>query len=719
MVQKLLFSVFLLLVRSSFAQEPAYDYLLFANSRMEGRYFYSQTTYQSPSWVKNKHQKLPVSITQAFTPGNSLELTFINGKGGNWTAHIFKPRLRGQDQFNSPTHLSFHLFLDDKTSPEQLPAVQLLNSDSTVSGKVSLTGHLKNIAIKKWQRVKIPLSAFTGFQQNKFSSSIGLQFTQNSTDGEEHSVLLDDIELIADESSRTITETPALRRAKGYARHIDIEWKSTVDTAIKWVKIYRSSDGKNFVPIAIQWPQIHRYADFMGVTGKTFFYKISFLNKNYEETRTSVPLSATTQPMSDEELLTIVQEANFRYYWEGAEPFSGLARENIPGRRDMIATGASGFGLMALIVGTERGFITRQQAVDRFLKVVNFLDKAAKFHGAFSHFLDGPTAKVEPFFGARDNGGDLVETSFLVQGLLTARAYFNGANSKEKEIRDMITRIWEGIEWSWYRRFPDSKFLYWHWSPDQEWVINHRLIGWNETMVTYLLAIASPTHGVPSSLYYTGWANQDSTGQQYRSAWGGTKEGSKYTNGNTYFGIPLKVGVSNGGPLFFTHYSYLGFDPHQVTDTYTNYFANNRHIALINYRYCLENPGSYAGYSDSCWGLTASDGPYRYSADEPVAGQDRGKMAPTGAVSSFPYTPVESMKALKNYYYNYGKFLWGEYGFRDAFNLQQNWCSDIYMGLNQAPMVVMIENYRTGLFWKLFMSNPEMQKVLDQIKHKE
>ena len=211
-------------------------------------------------------------------------------------------------------------------------------------------------------------------------------------------------------------------------------------------------------------------------------------------------------------------------------------------------------------------------------------------------------------------------------------------------------------------------------------------------MVTYLLAIASPTHSVPASMYYSGWANQDSTGIKYRSGWGQTIDGSMYTNGKTYFGVKLDVGVSNGGPLFFTHYSYMGYDPHFITDKYTNYFINNQNIAKINYRYCVQNPKRFKGYGEDAWGLTASDGPFNYSADEPVAWQDHGKITPTGAISSFPYTPVESMKALKNYYYNYGKFLWGEYGFRDAFDLTNNWCSDIYMGLNQAPMTVMIEN---------------------------
>ena len=461
---------------------------------------------------------------------------------------------------------------------------------------------------------------------------------------------------------------------------------------------------------------INRYTDFTGVTGKTYSYKISFLNYQYKETGLSNTVSATTKAMTDDQLLTMVQEACFRYYWEGAENTSGLAKENIPGRNNMIAAGASGFGIMALIVGTERKFITRKQSVERFIKIVSFLEKAEKFHGAFPHFIDGPTAKVEPFFGMQDNGGDLVETSFLLQGLLTARAYFNKDDNDEKTIREKITTIWQNIEWDWYRRYPDSKYLYWHWSPDKEWIINHRLTGWNETMVTYLLAIASPTHSVPASLYYSGWANQDSTGQRYRINWGGTTDGSMYTNGKTYFGIKLDVGVSNGGPLFFTHYSYLGYDPHSITDKYTNYFINNRNIALINYRYCLKNPNNYKGYSDSCWGLTACAGPFDYLPSEPVAGRNDGTIAPTGAVSSFPYTPVESMKALKNYYYNYGKFLWGEYGFRDGFNLSQNWCSEIYMGLNQAPMVVMIENYRTGLLWKLFMSNTDIKNGMEKLR---
>jgi hypothetical protein len=713
------------------AQEPLYDDVVFSNSRMPGNYFFSRTASQPPSVIKNEKGKLPVSEKEFFTPGNALLLDYVNAEKGNWSAIVYKPGLRGQDRFREAKFLSFHLCdPSGKTRPEYFPSVQLMSRDSSLSKKIRIIP--KQAA--SWKQVIIPLVQF-GNMNSGPSDIIAVVFSQQAKEGGRHILYIDDIEFLSSDTAQQIRTVPAIRKIKGYAKHVWLEWEPVTDPEIKYVKIYRSenvgtefdrphrskpvrSENKgSFLPVGIQSTFTTSYSDYTGETGKTYRYKISFVDRLYRESPLSQPSSASTRAMNDEELMTMVQEACFRYYWDGAEKNSGLAKENIPGRQNMIATGASGFGIMALIVGTERKFITRAAAVGRFTRLVNFLEKAESFHGVFPHFIDGPTGKVEPFFGRRDNGGDLVETSFLIQGLLAARAYFDQDNSEERFIRDRITEIWKKVEWDWYRQFPDSKFLYWHWSPDQAWVINHRLIGWNETMVTYLLAIASPTHSVPASMYYSGWANQDSTGQQYRSAWGGTREGSMYTNGNTYFGVKLDVGVSNGGPLFFTHYSFLAYDPHLITDRYTNYFDNNRNIALINYRYCMKNPGNYKGYGDSGWGLTASDGPYHYSADEPVVSRDKGKIAPTGALSSFPYLPDAAMKALKNYYNNYGKFLWGEYGFRDAFDLTENWCSEIYMGLNQAPMVVMIENYRTGLLWKLLMRDQDVQnglKKLDQ-----
>jgi hypothetical protein len=321
-----------------------------------------------------------------------------------------------------------------------------------------------------------------------------------------------------------------------------------------------------------------------------------------------------------------------------------------------------------------------------------------------------------PVFGMTDNGGDMVETSFLMQGLLAARQYFKGPTPSEQALYGRITKLWETVEWDWYRQSPSSNFLYWHWSPQWAWQIHHPLIGFNEVMITYLLSIASPTHGVPASMYYSGWAGQEEMAQHYREGWSGSKDGDHYGNGNTYYGIKLDVGAGHGGPLFFTHYSFMGFDPHSLHDRFTSsYFENNKSIALINHAYSVENPKKFAGYGEDAWGLTASDGPYGYEAHAPDEADDSGTLTPTGALASFPYTPKESMAAFKHYYRDLGATMWGIYGPRDAYNEGADWISPIYMGLNQAPIVVMVENYRTGLVWKNFMANPEIGEMLKKL----
>ncbi|MFT3682231.1 MAG: glucoamylase family protein [Ferruginibacter sp.] len=714
MLKATLLSCFLLYTFLLPAQEYRYNYTLFTNSAMPGNYFFSNTSVKGNSFIKNENKKLPVSTAIVHTPGNTLLLQYKNAPGGNWWASINVQRKRGIDHFKNANFLSFWVYnASDNATAADLPLVRLLKTNDSLTNTFTIAP----ATASRWQRVIIPVAAMDSIDPGKPDDIAEIIFSQpQNASGNEYKIYIDDIEFLQTDNAPSITAVPLITAAKGYAKHVDIVWNTVNDSNVHFVKIYRSPDGINYTPVGVQQPFTNRYADYTGETGKRYFYKISFLNDNYEETKPSQALETATRSMADDELLSMVQEASFRYYWDGAETYSGLAKENIPGRHSMIASGASGFGVMALITGAARKFITRKEAVDRFVKIVNFLEKAETFHGAYPHFIDGASGKVEPFFGTRDNGADLVETSFLMQGLLAARQYFSGNDPDEKLIRYKINSIWQKVEWSWFRQRPNSLFLYWHWSPDQAWVINHNLIGWNETMVTYLLAIASPTYPVPPNMYYSGWANQGKTGQQYRSGWGGTRDGSMYSNGKTYYGVKLDVGVSNGGPLFFTHYSYLGYDPHFITDKYTNYFTNNKNIATINYKYCVANPNHYKAYGDSAWGLTASDGPFNYSADEPVKTRDYAKLAPTGAISSFPYLPKEAMKALKNYYYNYGSFLWGEYGFKDAFDLTNNWCSEIYMGLNQAPMTVMIENYRTGLIWKLFMSSPEIKEGLKKLE---
>lgn len=392
--------------------------------------------------------------------------------------------------------------------------------------------------------------------------------------------------------------------------------------------------------------------------------------------------------LTDDALLTLVQQQTFRYFWDFGHPVSGLARErNTSG--DLVTSGGSGFGIMAIIAGISRNFITRAQGLARLQTMATFLKNTAQtFHGGFPHWLNGATGAVIPF-STKDNGADLVETAYLMQGLLCARQYFNGADAGETALRNDINTLWNNVDWSWFRQ-GGQQVLYWHWSPDYGWEINLPIRGWNECLLTYVLAASSATHGIPASVYTSGWAG-----------------GSNFTNGNTYYGYQLPLGPAYGGPLFFAHYSFLGINPTGLGDSRANYFTQNKNHSLINYAHCKINPGNRYGYSDSVWGLTASDIPSGYAASSPT--NDLGVIAPTAALSSFPYTPDESMKALKFFYYVLGDKLWKEYGFTDAFSLQEQWFANSFLAIDQGPIVVMIENYRTGLLWDLFTGCPEIK----------
>ncbi len=403
---------------------------------------------------------------------------------------------------------------------------------------------------------------------------------------------------------------------------------------------------------------------------------------------TQIDSSRKFPAISDAALLDLVQQQTFKYFWDFGHPVSGLARErNTSG--ETVTSGGSGFGIMSIVTGINRNFITRVQGLTRMQTIVAFLkNNAQKFHGAFPHWLNGTTGAVIPF-STKDNGADLVETSYLIAGLLTARQYFNGGDVAETNLRNDINAIYNGVEWSWFRKGTEN-VLYWHWSPNYGWDMNLPIRGWNECLITYVLAASSSTFPIPLTVYTNGWAG-----------------GSGFINGNSYLGIQLPLGPAYGGPLFFSHYSFLGINPNGLTDSYANYATQTKNHTLINYTYCVTNPNANFGYSDSCWGLTASDIQGGYTASSPT--NDVSVIAPTAAISSISYTPVESMKALKFFYYVLGDKLWKEYGFVDAFSLKQLWYANSFLAIDQGPIIIMIENYRSGLIWNLFTSCPEVK----------
>jgi hypothetical protein len=397
--------------------------------------------------------------------------------------------------------------------------------------------------------------------------------------------------------------------------------------------------------------------------------------------------------ISNAALLDLVQQQTFKYFWDFAHPVSGLARERNTSN-ETVTIGGSGFGIMAIITGINRNFITRQQGLSRLQTIVGFLkNNAQSFRGAFPHWMNGSTGATIPF-STNDNGADLVETSYLMMGLLTARQYFNGGDAAETTLRNDINTLWNNVDWNFFTQ--GKKVLYWHWSPDKAFIMNMPIQGWNECLITYALAASSPTHAITKPVYDSGFARS-----------GAMK------NSNTYYGYQLPLGQNLGGPLFFEHYSFMGINPKSLVGTYANYETQTTNHTKINYEYCKANPKNWYGYSDQCWGLTASDIPGGYTASSPT--NDVGVIAPTAALSSFAYTPTESMQALKFFYYKLGDKLWGPYGFYDAFRLQDNWFANSYLAIDQGPIIVMIENYRSGLLWNLFMSCPEVKTGMQSL----
>ena len=437
-----------------------------------------------------------------------------------------------------------------------------------------------------------------------------------------------------------------------------------------------------------------------GSWSKIFIVLLFSSSFNVASSQINVAFNHVTRPknLSDTALLELVQKQTFNYFWAFAHPVSGMSRERSNTAYDygdeVVTSGGTGFGVMSVVVAADRKWITRDTAAKFLLKMVKFLGKANAYHGVFPHWLNGATGTTIAF-SRKDDGADLVETSYLMQGLLCARQYFNNNSNVENELRNRINGLWNDVEWNWFTKGGED-VLYWHWSPNNGWSMNFAIRGFNECLITYVLAASGDNFPVTANVYHKGWA-----------------QSNFFKNGKTFYGHLLPLGFDYGGPLFFSQYSFLGLNPTNLKDNYADYWVQNKNHTLINHDYCVDNPKQFKGYGADCWGLTAGDTYNGYDAYSPA--NDGGTIAPTAALSAFPYTPEYSMKALKHFYYDLGDKIWSNYGFVDGFNETKNWYAKSHLAIDQGPIIIMIENYRTGLMWKLFMSCPEIQRGLKKM----
>jgi hypothetical protein len=601
---------------------------------------------------------------------------------------------------NSIFYIEFSSAVDTASARENIAIVRT-GSDQTVSSTISFSNENKTVMITPYSPLEnsapYTVSVSSEIRGDKQQSFPGIEFPFTTEVGtlELNSITLNGLDLNTGAQLRNI-DYNAIALVINFSDSLnpnDLQNHFSFFPGFDF-NIDLSADHKTLTITNIENLDYYAKYTFIISTSLTAAngFKFSGFSKPFY---TGLDPTPKFPPISDEELLTLVQQQSFKYFWDFAHPVSGLARErNSSG--NTVTIGGSGFGLMAILVGVERGFISRTEAINHFTKVVDFLAEADRFHGVWPHWMNGSTGQTIPF-SAKDNGGDLVETSFMAAGLLTVRQYLNPNAGDEDMLINKINVLLDEIEWSWYTR-GGQDVLYWHWSPNHGWDMNMQIRGYNEALITYFMAATSTTFPVEASVYHQGWARS-----------------GNIINGKIFYGIPLPVGYDFGGPLFFAHYSFLGLNPTNLVDQYANYWTQNVNHTLINRQHCIVNPYNHVGYSADSWGLTASDDPWGYLAHEPTPSRDNGTITPTAAISSMPYTPDESMQAMQHFYSILGDKLWGEYGFYDAFNPGQGWWANSYLAIDQGPIIVMIENHRTGLCWDLFMSAPEVHAAMDKL----
>lgn len=700
--RKLKQTIILLAVLMISGQSFSQTYLFFQDSPAPDLYDFSWMELTPPSELTrmgSDFRKFPVEAAILAIQGtNSLRLRWKSVSGGDWVA-IAAPLNWVNYNIAGTDTLLFWLRSTEGLNKNNLPKIFLEDFNNVKTTKHIFSNWCANLQSGVWTRVAVPMSLFFNYGDPvDFTRIKTIGFAQNVTDGVSHTLLVDDMRIFKGNGTSPPASPPTGLVTEGYDSHVEIRWNPNPEAFINGYQVQRSVDnGNSWITAIVVDKNTTRYIDWTRPLGVTInaLYRIRALNSSNQPSEPSVPANASTHVFTDDELLEMVQKYTFRYFYDFAHPASGMSRERNTSD-NVVSTGGSGFGIMALTVGIERGFITREAGVARMLKIIGFLETADRYHGVWPHWLNGNTGRVIPF-SEKDDGGDIVETAFLVQGLLIARQYFNQPNAQEQQIVSRITALWESVEWDWYSR-NNSGAIYWHWSPNYGWQMNMQVRGWNEAAMVYLLAIASPSHSLPSSYWNNGWAGM-----------------SYYINGRSFYGYTLDVGWDRGGPLFFAQYSFLGFDPRNIRDNFTNYFNLNRNHTLIHRAYSIQNPHGFAGYGPNCWGLTASDDPDGYMAHEPQPGRDNGTITPTAALSSMPYTPQESLEALKHFYRNLGNNTWGWMGFYDAFNQSRSWWASSYLAIDQGPIIGMIENYRSGLLWEKFMANPEIEPMLTSI----
>lgn len=695
-----------------------YPEVLFENSTLEGNYAYSRVEYEGPSWVENVGGRLPVSDSIFFTPGNALSLTYTAVTGGNWRVAISYPEAARYYAAEESDRLTFKLFAESDMATASLPKISVIQED-TMSIPIDFAAHAPEFQSNTWVNVSIPLTAIRDLRPGVVIQ--GLQFSQGGADQRKHRLYIDQIEFLpADPPQVKLSSQAVLSSAKAYDQHVDLTWQLPLTPSIRYVKIYRSEDNENFAPVAIRPIFAQKCTDFVPESDKTYYYKIAWVDYNYQESPFSNVLEAETKTATDEELLDFIEAAHVNYFIERTEVNSGMHAVQFGVDHATVSVKETGLSLLAQIVGTERGVVSRPATRSRLVRILDFLDEVDRYQGAFPAFIDG-RSKEGVFDVDSVPEADLEATTFLMQGLLVAQAYFQADSGETDSLTERINALWETIEWNKFTIEGQETILLDKWSP----VIGFRhakpLGGFNAGLISYMLALASPEYAVVPEAYDEGLgvareladtpysmelANNPSFAVK-------TQEDEvsspikyneyPYQRDTTVYGLPITVG-SVDTSLLIAYKPFLALDPRDKQDAFADYYTN--HVNLIQAYQRRDNELGNGSGSLDIWGL-------QQEGDSDTATFDAAAVSPAIAIASYAYVPDEAIKSIRMFYRTFGNVLFTEYGFRKWINFSAHAVADEYDALNQAAIVVMLENGRTGLIWDLFSNHPVIRPVIE------
>lgn len=716
-MQRIIYTLIVLLYVPFLSVADTYPEVVFDNSLGKGSYAKSTVSYTEGSWVENVNNRLLISDTIFFTPGNALSLKYISANPGTWEAKINYRRQKNHYRFSSNDQLSFFLYVNSKgTTLQDLPKI-FISQRNGIRDTIDLDKYISSYGTKKWIQVKIPCKVFSNSHNEDVISGIG--FVQNSASPLEHHLFIDQIEFLPSKYSEVRVNSPAiLTDAIPYDKMVHLKWQLPLSPSIRYVKIYRSSNGEDFLPVGMRPVHMQSSLDVVPKIGASYSYKIAWVDYNYKESPSSAIKIAETKALSDSAILNLVQGAHINYFVENFDINSGMYMPYRSKDKAVVSTKETAGAILSLIVGAENKQISKNLVFQRISKIVYFLMKVQNRNGIYPTYFDGRKGLPEYRRGVASY--DVQATASLVEALLIARAYFDSDQEKEKDLRSRILSLYDKIDWE---AIANEKGLL---MPKLELVdtedykrMTVPISGANQAINTYLLALSSRSHPLPINSYFEGVYNnygiqrieniedvesdiyldslmyEDDFSVGIPSVYLDTLIKTPILSPSTKYGVSLPLGDYSNS-LMDLYKPFLTINPSLLKDSLIDWAETVK--SYINFVKRRDNELGVGSSSSDIWGFYQhkdSIGNYRIN---PAIG--------TSAISSDMNIGKSAILALYKYY---GDVLLTEYGFRSWLDLWNDDESDEFIAMNQSTIVVALENAKTGLIWNLYQKIPELK----------